>query len=59
VNASIPFAMGAYAGGGPIEFKPEEFPDFTRWQKAMLARPSLQKMMSIWQSKEIKSEGTI
>ena len=49
--------MGAMTGGGPIEFKPEEFPDFTRWQNAMLARPSVQKVMSIWQSKDIKSEG--
>lgn len=56
-NTCIPFCMVAMTGGGPIEFKPEDFPDFTRWQNAMLARPSVQKLMSIWRSKNIKSEG--
>ena len=57
-NACIPFALGATAGGGPVNFKPEDYPDFSRWQNAMLARPSLQKVMSIWKHKDIKSEGT-
>ncbi|MCJ1310979.1 hypothetical protein MMC25_004648 [Agyrium rufum] len=52
-NACIPFVMGA----GPVEFKVEEFPDFTHWQNAMLSRPSVQQVMSKWRSKDIKSEG--
>jgi len=57
-NACIPFALGAATGGGPVDFKPEDFPNFSRWQNTMLARPSLQKVMSIWNDKEIRSEGT-
>jgi glutathione S-transferase len=57
-NAWIPFALGETNGDGPIEVRLEQFPEFVRWQNAMLARPSLQKMMRIWQNKDIRSDGT-
>lgn len=53
-SACIPFALQ----GGPVEYKPEEYPHFERWHAALLARPSVQKVLSIWSDKEIKSEGS-
>lgn len=36
-----------------------EFPNFKRWQEAMLARDSLKKVMSVLQDKEVQSNGRI
>ena len=44
---------------GPVEWKPLDYPNFMRWQEAMLARDSLKTVMGSLQAKEVKSEGTL
>lgn len=51
-NMQITFFMGSRTG--EHAWKPEEFPHFTRWQNAMMARPSAQKMMSVLNDREVK-----
>lgn len=52
-NMQIAYFMGSRTG--EYAWKPEEFPHFTRWQNAMLARPALGKVMSVLNEKEVKS----
>ncbi|KAE8381387.1 glutathione S-transferase [Aspergillus bertholletiae] len=37
-------------------WNPEEFPHFTRWQNAMVARPSVAKVISVLNDKEVKKD---
>ncbi len=38
---------------------PAEYPNFTRWQEAMLARDSLKHVMSVMANEEVKSDGRL
>lgn len=51
-NLQIPFFMESRTG--EHAWKPEEFPHFVRWQNAMLARPSVAKVVSLMNDKEVK-----
>ncbi|KAF7941445.1 hypothetical protein EAE99_001082 [Botrytis elliptica] len=48
-NASV----GLFMQGQP-EWKPEEFPNFLRWQQSMMDRPSVQKALSFTKEEEVK-----
>ncbi|KAJ5633551.1 glutathione S-transferase [Penicillium herquei] len=52
-NMQIPFFMASRTG--EHAWKPEEVPHFTRWQTAMMARPSVFKAMSVLNDTEVKS----
>ncbi|KAJ5266834.1 glutathione S-transferase [Penicillium angulare] len=52
-NMQITFVMGSRTG--EHAWNPEDFPHFTRWQNAMVARPAVQKMVSVLNDKEVKS----
>ncbi|OGM45826.1 glutathione S-transferase Ure2-like protein [Aspergillus bombycis] len=51
-NFQVPFFMASRTG--EHAWKPEEFPHFTRWQNAMVARPSVAKVISVLNDKEVK-----
>ncbi|KAE8357836.1 glutathione S-transferase [Aspergillus caelatus] len=51
-NFQIPFFMASRTG--EHAWNPEEFPHFTRWQNAMVARPSVAKVISVLNDKEVK-----
>jgi len=50
-NSFIPYFMQ----GRPGEWDPKEFPHFTKWQDAMLSRPSVKKATSLMDVKDVKS----
>ncbi|KAJ6007870.1 glutathione S-transferase [Penicillium herquei] len=52
-NMQIPFFMASRTG--EHAWQPEEVPHFTRWQNAMMARPSVLKVMSVLNETEVKS----
>lgn len=52
-NAQIDFVMKDHA------WNAAEYPDFKRWQEAMMARDSLKKVMSVLMDKEVKSAGRV
>lgn len=52
-NAQIDFVMKDHA------WNAAEYPDFQRWQEAMMARDSLKKVMSVLMDKEVKSAGRV
>ena len=52
-NNSIAMIMKA----GPGEWDVESYPNFKRWQEAMMGRDSLKKVMSVMAEKEVSSEG--
>ncbi|KAJ5938240.1 glutathione S-transferase [Penicillium verhagenii] len=52
-NMQIAFFMAGREG--EYAWRPEEYPHFTRWQNAMLARPSLQRVISVLGDQEVKS----
>lgn len=52
-NMQITFFMGGREG--EHAWDAQAFPHFTRWQNAMLARPSVQKLMGVLMDKEVKS----
>ncbi|RAH51751.1 glutathione S-transferase [Aspergillus piperis CBS 112811] len=52
-NMQIAFFMAGREGDQA--WRPEEFPHFTRWQEAMLARESVKKVVGVLMDKEVKS----
>ena len=54
-NTSIDYIMST----GPVEWNSSEYPNFKRWQEAMLARESVKKVVSVRQEKELKSDGRV
>ncbi|OJZ83795.1 hypothetical protein ASPFODRAFT_49233 [Aspergillus luchuensis CBS 106.47] len=52
-NTQIAFFMSGREGDQA--WRPEEFPHFTRWQEAMLARESVKKVVGVLMDKEVKS----
>lgn len=51
-NSQVPFFMQSRTG--EYAWRPEEFPHFSRWQNAMLARPAVAKVVSLLNEKEVK-----
>lgn len=52
-NTQIAFVMSSRTG--EYAWNPDEYPNFTRWQNAMLARDSVKKVLSVLMDKEVKS----
>lgn len=52
-NMQIAFFMGSREG--EYAWDPEAFPHLTKWHSAVLARPSVQKVMGVLMDKEVKS----
>jgi glutathione S-transferase len=50
-NHQIPFFMQSRTG--EHAWRPEEYPHFTRWQNAMLARPAVAKVVTLLDEKEV------
>ncbi len=46
-------------GDAKDAWDPAEYPNFTRWQEAMLARDSLKHVMSVLADEEVKSDGKL
>ncbi|MCJ1393164.1 hypothetical protein MMC18_006036, partial [Xylographa bjoerkii] len=55
-NTQIDFVMAAGTATDE-KWDVAEFPNFKRWQEAMLGRESLKRVLSVLQEKEVKSEG--
>jgi glutathione S-transferase len=53
-NAQVPFVLSS-RHGKEDEWKPEEFPHFSRWQNACLSRDSVKKVMGVLADQEVKS----
>lgn len=53
ISPQIAFFMSGREGDQA--WRPEEFPHFTRWQEAMLARESVKKVVAVLMDKEVKS----
>ena len=52
-NAQVPFIMG----DAKDTWEPAKYPNFTRWQEAMLARDSVKHVFSVMANEEVKSDG--
>ena len=52
-NSNVPFFMKDHG------WNADEYPNFKRWQEAMMARDSLKKVMSVLMDKEVKSAGRV
>ena len=50
-NSQIDFIMQGHG------WNAADYPNFKKWQDAMLARDSLKKVMSVLMDKEVKSTG--
>jgi glutathione S-transferase len=54
-NNSIDYALK----GGPTAWDINEFPNFKRWQEAMLDWDSVKKAVGVMAEKEVRSEGRL
>ena len=54
-NMNIPFLMKDRPGDWDVE----QYPNFKRWQEAMLGRESLGTVMKVLMDREVKSEGRV
>jgi glutathione S-transferase len=54
-NTNIAYVMNGRPEGWDIE----QFPNFKKWQEAMLARDSVKKVLSVLMDKEVKSAGRV
>jgi len=55
-NTQVAFVMAAGTATDE-KWDVADFPNFKRWQEAMLARESLKRVLSVLQEKEVKSAG--
>jgi hypothetical protein len=54
-SRSIDYALK----GGSMVWDINEFPNFKRWQEAMLNRGSIKKAASVMADKEVRSKGRV